>query len=49
MKVARQFELNTLLDMNKKDEEVLGDEDTLNSVDDEAAIDVEFEDEEIAI
>lgn len=48
-KVARQFELNTLLDMNKKDEEVLVNEDTLNSVDDEAAIDVEFEDEEIAI
>jgi len=49
VKVARQFELNTLLDMNKKDEEVLVDEDTLNSVDDEAAIDVELEDEEIAI
>lgn len=48
-KIARQFELNTLLDMNKKDEEVLTDEDTLNSVENETYIDAELENEEIAV
>lgn len=49
IKLARQFELNTLLDMNKKDEEVLVDEDILDVVENKAAIDEELENEEIAI
>lgn len=49
VKLARQFELNTLLDINKKEEEVLTDEDTLNSVENETYIDAELEDEEIAV
>ncbi|MCY6356200.1 helicase-related protein [Clostridium sp. ZS2-4] len=48
-KLARQFELNTLLDMNKKEEEILADEDTLNAFENEAAIAEELENEEIAV
>ncbi len=48
-KVARQFELNTLLDMNKKDDEVLVDEEALNATEDETTLDKELEDGEIAI
>jgi N12 class adenine-specific DNA methylase len=48
-KLARQFELNTLLDLNKKDEDILADEDTLSAAEDEAAIDEEVEEEEIVV
>ncbi|ERI90691.1 helicase protein [Clostridiales bacterium oral taxon 876 str. F0540] len=48
-KLARQFELNTLLDLNKKDEDVLADEDTLSAAEDEATIDEETQEDEMAI
>ncbi|WP_420808475.1 helicase-related protein [Clostridium manihotivorum] len=48
-KLARQFELNTMLDLNKKDEDILADEDTLSAAEDEATIDEEIQEDDMAI
>ncbi|WP_010075407.1 hypothetical protein [Clostridium cellulovorans] len=43
VKLARQFELNALLDMDKKDNEVIIDEDAAKSTEDEDSLEKEAE------
>lgn len=48
-KLTRQFELNALLDLNKKDEEVLADEDSLDTENEENEILSEYEEDEMVV